>query len=224
MRKYLQGVSPAVEFGIVVVGAFALLIFASIVEMLHPSADRTVRFSDEEARQLLVYELISSWALVAFLRLRGWTLKRIGFAPGLFATIEGFGLASVYLLTYVVLWLAVIGTAPQVEEAMPRFSASELSLTGTIAVSLFNPLFEEAFVTGYVVSALKDRYGLWTSINVSAGIRLLYHLYQGGAGVLGIVPMGLIFAHWYRRRGNLWPLIVAHGCMDLYSLIVARAG
>ncbi|MBO0757896.1 MAG: CPBP family intramembrane metalloprotease, partial [Bradyrhizobiaceae bacterium] len=180
--------------------------------------------SDAEARQLLVYELIAFVALAAFLWLRGWTLKRIGFAPDLSATIEGFGLGLVYLVTSGVLQLMVIGMAPQVEEAMPRFSASELSLTGTIAISLFNPLFEEAFVSGYIVSALKDRYGLWTSVNVSAGIRLLYHLYQGVAGVLAIVPMGLIFAHWYARRENLWPLIVAHGCLDLYGLLAAGAG
>ena len=38
-----------------------------------------------------------------------------------------------------------------------------------------------------------------TAVNISAAIRLSYHLYQGVAGVLSVVPMGLLFAIWFAR-------------------------
>jgi hypothetical protein len=56
-------------------------------------------------------------------------------------------------------------------------------------------------------------------VNVSVAIRLLYHLYQGGIGVIGIIPFGLIFAWWYARIGRLWPLFVAHGLTDAAGLL-----
>ncbi|MFD1296210.1 CPBP family intramembrane glutamic endopeptidase [Lysobacter gummosus] len=45
-----------------------------------------------------------------------------------------------------------------------------------------------------------------------APIRIAYHLYQGSAGVVSIVPMGLAYAWLYARTGRLWPLVLAHVC------------
>ena len=39
-------------------------------------------------------------------------------------------------------------------------------------------------------------------------------------GVLGIVPMALLFAYWYAHTRRLWPLIVAHAILDLVGLAV----
>jgi membrane protease YdiL (CAAX protease family) len=43
-------------------------------------------------------------------------------------------------------------------------------------------VFEELFVCGYVITALKERFGTTAAINVSAGIRVFYHFYQGALG------------------------------------------
>ena len=59
-----------------------------------------------------------------------------------------------------------------------------------------------------------------TAVNISAAVRLSYHLYQGVAGVLALVPTGLLFAIWFVRTRQLWPLIVAHAIMDLVGLAV----
>jgi membrane protease YdiL (CAAX protease family) len=214
--------SPAVEFLIVILGAFGLFIFESLVQAFFPDPSGVVSYAEVGVRQTLTYELIAFVVLLSFLYLRGWTMKRAGFDPGFYETIEGLGLGFVYYLAYIALWSVVTTMAPQVMQAAPRFSSSGLGLAGIIAASILNPLFEETFVCGYVVSSLKDRVGVWNAVNVSAAIRLLYHLYQGVAGVVGIVPMGLIFAHWYARRGNLWPLIVAHAWLDLYALVFAN--
>jgi uncharacterized protein len=64
---------------------------------------------------------------------------------------------------------------------------------------------------------------LATAVNISALIRLSYHLYQGAAGVLAVVPLGLLFGIWFARTRQLWPLIVAHAIMDFVGL-AANAG
>jgi membrane protease YdiL (CAAX protease family) len=73
-------------------------------------------------------------------------------------------------------------------------------------------------VCAYVITALKERFGVTTAVNVSAGIRLFYHFYQGAVGVVGIAPLALLFAYWFARTGRLWPLIVAHALMDFTAL------
>jgi membrane protease YdiL (CAAX protease family) len=72
-----------------------------------------------------------------------------------------------------------------------------------------------------VISALNGPHSLTTAVNVSAGIRVFYHFYQGGVGVLGIAPMALIFAYWFARAGCLWPSIIAHAAQDALGLFVA---
>ena len=54
-----------------------------------------------------------------------------------------------------------------------------------------------------------------------APIRIAYHLYQGSAGVVSIVPMGLAYAWLYARTGRLWPLVLAHVLLGAWALAAA---
>jgi CAAX protease family protein len=63
---------------------------------------------------------------------------------------------------------------------------------------------------------------LATAVNISAAIRLSYHLYQGVAGVLAVVPVGLLFGVWFARTRKLWPLIVAHAILDFLAFAAAK--
>jgi membrane protease YdiL (CAAX protease family) len=93
--------------------------------------------------------------------------------------------------------------------------------TTIVANGMINPLFEEVFVCGYVMTALRKEGHTWFALNASVAIRLLYHLYQGPLGVLSIIPMGLMSGYWYARTGRLWPVIVAHAAMDMLAMLVA---
>jgi membrane protease YdiL (CAAX protease family) len=84
--------------------------------------------------------------------------------------------------------------------------------------SLVNGTFEETFVCGYVITALKDRSTPWTAINISVGITLLYHLYQGPIGMMFVVLTSVSFGYWYAQTGRLWPPIVAHAVIDFLAL------
>jgi len=84
-------------------------------------------------------------------------------------------------------------------------------------VSVVNPIFEETFVVGYVFAAWQGA-SRWTAINISAAVRLTYHLYQGPIAVISILPLGIFFAWWLSSRGRLWPLILAHAGLDFIGL------
>ena len=104
--------------------------------------------------------------------------------------------------------------------ASPHVSSSAgISLATAIVVSLVNPVFEEVFVCGYIIAALRKSSNPWIGVHVSVAIRLLYHLYQGAAALLAAVPFGLIAALWYQRTGKLWPVIVAHAVIDFIGLL-----
>jgi membrane protease YdiL (CAAX protease family) len=94
-----------------------------------------------------------------------------------------------------------------------------LSMETVFAVSVVNGVFEEVFVAGYAITALQQARGMWTAINVSTAVRVLYHLYQGPIAFLTIAPLGLLFGYVYARTRQLWPLIVAHVLLDIVGLL-----
>jgi membrane protease YdiL (CAAX protease family) len=125
---------------------------------------------------------------------------------------------------WTVVWIATIKLSPSTAERMSETHIVSLAipLPTVIAVGLINPLFEEVFVCGYVMTALHRKESLWLALNVSVAIRLLYHLYQGPLGVLSINPFGLVAGFWYARTGRLWPVIVAHSIIDVVGMLGAR--
>jgi membrane protease YdiL (CAAX protease family) len=219
VRKYLNSLSTTAEFVIVITVAFGFFVVVNIVDVISPQPP--TRFSDAQLVSLLAYEIGIGVPLLAFLYMRGWTVERIGLRPSLADTGVGVGLSLMgYFAFYAAYWMVAL-VWPEAAQAMARqqIGSQALSLPVVVAVSLINPLFEETFVCGYVIAALKKRPDPWTGINVSVGIRMLYHLYQGAAGVINVVPAGLIFGIWYARTGRLWPLLVAHALWDFLPLV-----
>jgi membrane protease YdiL (CAAX protease family) len=131
----------------------------------------------------------------------------------------GVALTAVSYLVLIALWQMVSAIVPGVVNDTDSLVKPDLSLATVLLVSTINPLFEEIFVCGYVISALARTRGLSFAINVSKAVRLAYHLYQGTAGVVNIIPLGFIFAYWYARTGRLWPVIVAHALFDFLALV-----
>jgi CAAX protease family protein len=219
MRKFLQPLSPGAEFLIVITVAFGFFIVRSLFSAVHPTI--APHHTGHSLNVLVAYELFLLVMLGTFLHLRGWTLARLGLAPTWKDTAIGVGLALAAYAFYVAGWMALVASAPQLAQAATRMTvvASGVSVPTAIALVLVNPLFEEVFVAGYTISALKDTRGESFATNCSVAIRLLYHLYQGVVGVISIIPTGLIFAFWYLRTGRLWPLIVAHAVLDLTGLL-----
>jgi membrane protease YdiL (CAAX protease family) len=171
----------------------------------------------------ILYELIILAILGLFLSARGWTLARLGVRPTVRDSVQGIGLWVGYSLFYGVLVIALAAVWPTFARlaASTHLLAQGLEWPTAVAVSVINPVFEEVFVCAYVITALKDRVGVTTAVNVSAGIRVFYHFYQGAVGVVGIAPLALLFAYWFARTGRVWPLIVAHALTDFTALAIS---
>jgi membrane protease YdiL (CAAX protease family) len=205
----------------------------------------------------ILFELVLFSLLVPFLRVRGWTLARLGIQPSLRGCLQGGVLA---LAAYALYWgfAVLVGSVwPEVARALAetRIVGVGLSWSTIVVASSINPFYEEIFVCGYVIAVLTQQrdeaviaeatgteqgevgsagteaanavrpvpeqgVSLATAVNISAAIRLSYHLYQGVAGVLAVVPLGLLFAYWFARTRQLWPLIVAHAILDFAGLAV----
>ncbi len=176
----------------------------------------TPAITDGHLKFLLVYESLVLVALGGILHLRGWSASRLGLVPGLRDTLVGFGLAVGNYIAYVLLWTLVTAMTlyPTGLHGTHSLVTGKLSLLAVVAVSLLNPLFEEVFVCGYLITFAKEQGAMTRGVNASVGIRLAYHLYQGGFGVVGLVPFGLIAALWFSRTGRLWPVVVMHAVAD----------
>ena len=158
--------------------------------------------------------------LGSFLYERGWTFERIGLRPTWRDTFIGIILAATSYEMYRVGWFAFFELFPALARAalVHHSVSSLLSPFSVLALTAVNPLFEEVFVAGYVITVLREKYGPVPAVSASFTIRILYHLYQGVGGLFSHVPVGLLFGIWYVRTRRLWPLIVAHAALAVFAL------
>ncbi|HYL72396.1 MAG TPA: CPBP family intramembrane glutamic endopeptidase [Candidatus Dormibacteraeota bacterium] len=222
MRDLIRRLSGGSEVLLVLFTAFGLSIPVSLAALFGGLPPATAPITDEQLLGAALYELTILTLLGLFLHVRGWTLEKLGLRPSVRESLNGLVLAAAAYLAYAALWIGAVALWPHLEElaAATRLLGKDLSVPNVLLISLVNPVFEEVFVCGYVITALRERLGMTAAINVSAGIRVFYHFYQGAAGVLGIVPIALLFAYWYARSGRLSPLIVAHAMLDVTALAI----
>jgi len=221
MKEIFRSLTARAEFLLVVLAAFGYLILISVLRGFDLLAQQSL--SPGGLASILVFEFVVGGTLGLFLWLRGWSLSKLGLKPT--AADTGVGLillGGVLILSYAV-ELATLYVSPEtmahMRDIYDRLHGAAAPVGLAVAVSIVNALYEEIFVTGYVVTALKQARSDWFAVNVSVGIRLAYHLYQGQMGVLTVLPLGLIFGFWFARTGRLWPLVVAHAAMDMLALI-----
>jgi membrane protease YdiL (CAAX protease family) len=221
LQEAIRRLPPGVEFLVVVTWAFGLPIFASIMSLAAPNEGRSPVFTNIELFAAIIFEVIQLGFLAWFLQIRGWTLEKFGLAFSWSGTAIGLALLAVtYALVVGVQYFAQVVFNYDTQGAIaraPKFDA-DLSMQLLFMISVVNAIAEELFVTGYVITALQPRRGLWVAINASVVLRLLYHLYQGPIGVLTSVPMGLLYGYLYSRTRQLWPLIVAHVALVIIAL------
>jgi membrane protease YdiL (CAAX protease family) len=144
------------------------------------------------------------------LRREGW---RLGALLGLggAAVIGGIGLTGYLVSRAAGLSVTVVPAAlPHVWWGVPVL----------ILAAVANAALEEVVLVGYLLRRCRQL-GLpdWGAAALSAGIRGAYHLYQGLAGGLGNLLMGLVFARFYQRTRTIVPLLVAHATIDIGAFL-----
>ncbi|SER76150.1 CAAX protease self-immunity [Propionibacterium cyclohexanicum] len=89
-----------------------------------------------------------------------------------------------------------------------------------VLAAFANGLLEEVVMIGYLLTRWRQcGWDPRAASVVSALIRGSYHLYQGFGGFLGNVVMGLAFGWYWQRTRRLWPLVVAHTLLDVFSFV-----
>jgi membrane protease YdiL (CAAX protease family) len=224
MKRFLSRLSPNTEFLIVTGIAFGPFLLAEVLSLAVPRSGP--HHSSQSLQFLAVQELALGALLLWFLRARAWVLRDLGLtedAPLRDVAAGGLVFVAVYFVWFLI-WDLAAAVSPDLIMSMIKTGGNVVGahippLT-SVTVSVVNGMFEELFVVGYVMSALaRLQKSPWFCINISTGIRLAYHLYQGPLGVLSVVPTGLIFAFWFARTKRLWPLIGAHILMDTVALL-----
>jgi membrane protease YdiL (CAAX protease family) len=216
----------AIEFLIVIGAAFGYAIFGSLDAVL---TGRTVGatasardFGDAHVAWTLTFELIVTPFLFGVLYVGGWRLRDLQIRPSVGGTVTGVVIFAGMWIGFALFSVVARALLPALQSAYEVWEAYRPSapptLLGVLVLSIINPLFEEIFVCGYVIEALRGRFGTTTAINVSVVIRATYHLYQGIAWQPYHIAYGLVQAYVYARYGRLWPLIVSHALLDFVPL------
>lgn len=151
-----------------------------------------------------------------------WRAVGYGIAGGVVAvTLIGFGLG--WLLDFIA--RSIGGELPAVQENFRDIagdtSAAPMLVLGSV---LFAPVAEELFYRGMLFTALRRRLPLWPAMGVSSALWALNHVQTSLEGyllvMLIIIPLGLLLAWVYHRKGSLVVPIVAHATFNLIQVIV----
>jgi len=219
MRNLLQKLPFPVEFAVVVAGAFGLSIITCLLVVLHVQPESGQ--SEPELWREVALQAVTLVVLGLFLKGRGWTAARLGLDSHWADGAWGLALAAGGTIAVFVVYILVATAAPDLAHSVGKDTPHPAALSPYIvaAIIFVTSFYKEFFVSGYVITALKDKGLLNIGVNVSVMIRLLYHLDEGVLGVVLIIPVGLIFATWYARTGKLWPLIVANALINAMAYV-----
>ncbi|MCD0450056.1 CPBP family intramembrane metalloprotease [Actinocorallia sp. API 0066] len=140
---------------------------------------------------------------------------------------RGAGVAAVIGGSGLALYLAAQGLGANLTIVPTTLGDVWWRIPVLVLSAVENAVLEEVIVLGYLLHRL-DQLGWsrWKADLTSAGVRSVYHLYQGIGGLIGNFVMGLVFAWLYRRWGRVMPLLVAHALIDIVAFVgwVALAG
>ena len=174
----------------------------------------------------LFFPLVPVLLVIYLLKLDGTASVQLGIHKSLLAKDTGIGL----LLTAVIgipgvglyLLARANGLAAEVviDSIVDRWWQIPVLLLSAAEASIL----EETIAVGFLFIQLRKlQLSERTIIFISAGLRAVYHLYQGFAGLLGNFVMGVVFGYLYSKLGRLTPLLIAHFLMDVAVFIAGPA-
>jgi len=141
----------------------------------------------------------------------------------------GYQFVGTYLIEPVIA-RATSGVLPDVS-AFRAAIGDEQRLAILLVISwTLGALVEELAVRGWLMTRLAEigRFstGAWAFAAVtSSALFGVAHLYQGLSGVIASALTGLVLSVLYFATGrNLWPCIIAHGCLDTTGFVLIYLG
>jgi membrane protease YdiL (CAAX protease family) len=90
------------------------------------------------------------------------------------------------------------------------------SFISALSILIVNSFYEEFLLNGYIFKRFENQ-NTNLIIIISVVLRVSYHTYQGWIGFVGVLIVGLVFSIYYSKYKKLWPVIIAHGLINLTS-------
>lgn len=178
--------------------------------------------------QLLCYELSALGLVTYILYRRNTSWREIGFRPklsdlavGLGLFVTGLCLTRIIATAYYSGYRFWTGEAPHFRDigAMLQIHLSLMWVFFTIV----NGFFEEGVVRAFVMTDLVALTGWkWLAALVTIALQAGYHFYQGPSNVIVILPIFILYAFYFARTGQVFPIILAHIFQDLAVFLYRR--
>jgi len=216
---------PILEFILILIIALGDFIVSAFKWLtLESTGEKIMTYTNDDVINLIMYETIVLVIIVLILKWQRWSLKELGLTFSIEKITAGLILFVSNYILYLLLYMALADFILSFESeiassATISFSAS-LNILPLTLFSIFNPIFEEFILAGYIISAMRNRFGMLTCVSVSVIFRLSFHVYQGPIILLSILPMGIIYAVYFWHKKSILPLIVGHGLMDSLSFYI----
>jgi membrane protease YdiL (CAAX protease family) len=207
--------APLEALGMVVL-CFGWFIVSSLASVAAWQSGASARgFSDNILVSLVLTELIFGAVAIAVLQARGYPLRTLYPQPSWSGALIGAGLyLGATALAALAMTLAPHPAGLPIEEMAVR---AQVSLPVVLLLSIVNGTYEEVFLLGYLMRGLR-RYGASTALGITVLVRLLYHMYQGPVGALGVTLFGAVIAIYYQHTGRLFPAVASHVIADAIAL------
>ena len=218
MRAWVQKLS-AIQEAVVITTIFAgWFIFSAMLLMLagYPTVEGS-SFDDSAALSLVVFECIAFVIAAIVLHWRGWKLGDFALRITGRQVLAGLVLLALAEAANWIVWELAGRDLDNRSMIKEVFERTPLSLGVAVLVSLVNGTFEEFFLCRYLIERFQPS-GAAFAITLSAGIRMLYHVYQGPHGTLSILAFGMIIGTYYWRTRALGTVVVTHILADLIAL------
>jgi membrane protease YdiL (CAAX protease family) len=223
MNKLIRNLSPVIEFTIVLIIGFGLFIFNSTYYYFYANSNFShawiYKLTNQGNYFLTVYEIIGLSLIIYILKVRGWTAKDFNLKFTL--KLVGTAILLMFITNILcnIVYKLLIQTNIIDETSSRNFQIKlESSWISIILFVLINSIYEEFLLIGYIFKRLEKLYPIFI-IGLSVFLRALYHTYQGWIALISIIILGAIFGYYYYKYKKLWPVIIAHGFMNLISFL-----
>lgn len=207
------------------------IVSGAIYGIKHTSGDFYLMISDHYLVRDGFFQSSFLCGLLFFLKWRGWKPSDFRVHLGWLTSLHGialFFLTCVGLLIVIksAFALAYLFQGTLVEGFIRIFlpinygvppGSIHLHWITIFSFVLLNAFYEEIVYMGYAFNQWAQKYGAWSAFFFTLAFRMGVHIYQGSEHILQIGIWSIIFGLWYKYQGKLWPLVLAHALIDLYS-------
>jgi uncharacterized protein len=219
MNELIRKLTPRIELLVVMIIGFGLFIYSSTrgFFIVNSNYDKTwtYRLTSQGHFSIVIYETIALLAILYILKIRNWK-------------VSDFNLEFTFKMIWVAILLIMIRNIItnmgyklfELINVVDRSTIQHVQYgleSNWISISLIiviNSVYEEFLLIGYFFKRL-EKYHPAVVIGLSMLIRLSYHTYQGWMSLFSIIPVGLVFGYYYFKYKKLWPVIIAHGLLNL---------